>query len=200
MKKKLAFLLFLFVSIFLIRHTIALKSIAPVCYRMDFSMAPILMVSVYLGKRDKKVWYAFGMKEILTLFFGNPGISFATHILLTLSNTIMDSVLLICYQQIREREGKKRFQRGLLSMGIYIVICTGLNAIYHAALSAFAYNASISWLVMTAGVYNSKVNGYGSFLVWSVAQFYFVKFLAVMLVTTLFIKIFCREDKQLCRR
>lgn len=194
MRKLLAILSFTIISVFFIQHTIAMKLVAPICYRLDLSMAPVLMMSVYFGKGDRRVWYVFIMKEMLTLILGNPGISFVTYTLLTLSNMVMDIIMLICYKKMKLRGENRYFLHGLLSVGIYAAACTVLNAAYHAALSAYAYDSSISRLVEIAAIYNSKAAGFFSFLIWCVTPFYILKFLSVMMVTSLLTKIYMRED------
>lgn len=64
-----------------------------------------------------------------------------------------------------------------ISSILHVVFCTMLNAVYHIRLYIAAYHTDLSSILSLAARYNDKVESYVSFLLWSVAHFYFVKFL-----------------------
>ena len=89
--KKIRFFIIAFILLFFATYTAGVRYIAPVCYRIDLSMAPVLMLTFCFFKEEPKAcWLLLLGKELLTALFGNPGVSLALHLFLLLSNGLMD--------------------------------------------------------------------------------------------------------------
>lgn len=183
-KRNVSYFLLGVLLLYLTKNTVAMKFLAPACYRMDLSMAVILSVA-YSMTDIKKVWLLLGAKVLLQLLFGNPGIGIGFHLLLTVSDTLMDAMILCLLLYFQSRGVKHVLVKSCISSILYVVFCTMLNAVYHIRLYIAAYHTDLSSILSLAARYNDKVESYVSFLLWSVAPFYFVKFLLVTLFAML---------------
>lgn len=159
----------------LVEYTFPVKYLAPVCYRIDLSMAVVLMMAWYWGYPDKRIWIVFATKVMVSLFFGNPGIAFGFYLLITLSDVILDYVMLTWFAYVSRYQGRQLILGGASAAAIYVVCAVFMNAVYLDRLYAAAYHANIHQLVTFAAGYNRKVKGFWSFFSWSVAPFYSVK-------------------------
>ena len=188
-KRNVSYFLLGVLMLFLVRHTVAMKFLAPACYRMDLSMSVILLLSCTMT--DRKMIGAFLVgKAILQILLGNPGVAIGYHVLITVSDTLMDAMLLCMTTYLQSKTAMCKFANGTITSLLYVVFCTLLNAIYHIRLYAVAYQTELSGILSLAARYNDKVEGYGSFLLWSVAPFYFVKFIMVVLFAILLSRLF----------
>lgn len=175
--------------LFLVRHTVAMKFLAPACYRMDLSLSVILLLSCTMA--DRKMIGAFLVgKAILQILLGNPGVAIGYHVLITVSDMLMDAVLLCMATYLHSKNAMCKFANGTITSLLYVVFCTLLNAIYHIRLYAVAYQTDLSGILSLTARYNDKVEGYGSFLLWSVAPFYFIKFVMNVLFAILLSRLF----------
>lgn len=174
--KKMLFYFGLGILLFaLSKNTLPVKYLAPACYRISCAMAVILFMAVSRKPQDKRIWLVLGIKELLVLLFGNPGVSFGMHLLLTIFNIMLDVVMLMLFLKVCRYQGKQLVKSGVVAIGLYALGGLFLNWVCMARLYAFAYHATYSELLMVAGRYNNKVQGTWSFLVWSVAPFYVVQ-------------------------
>lgn len=188
-KRNVSYFLLGVLMLFLVRHTVAMKFLAPACYRMDLSMSVILLLSCTMA--DRKMIGAFLVgKAILQILLGNPGVGIGYHVLITVSDTLMDAMLLCMATYLQSKIAMCKFTKKTIASLLYVVFCTLLNAIYHIRLYAVAYHTDLSGILSLAARYNDKVEGYGSFLLWSVAPFYFVKFIMVVLFAILLSRLF----------
>ena len=188
-KRNVSYFLLGVLMLFLVRHTVAMKFLAPACYRMDLSLSVILLLSFTMT--DKKMTGAFLVgKAILQILLGNPGVGIGYHVLITVSDMLMDAMLLCMATYLHSKNTMCKFANGTITSLLYVVFCTLLNAIYHSRLYAVAYQTDLSGILSLAARYNDKVEGYGSFLLWSVAPFYFVKFIMVVLFAILLSHLF----------
>ena len=188
-KRNVSYFLLGVLMLFLVRHTVAMKFLAPACYRMDLSLSVILLLSFTMT--DKKMTGAFLVgKAILQILLGNPGVAIGYHVLITVSDMLMDAMLLCMATYLHSKNAMCKFANGTITSLLYVVFCTLLNAIYHIRLYAVAYQTDLSGILSLAARYNDKVEGYGSFLLWSVAPFYFVKFIMVVLFAILLSRLF----------
>ena len=188
-KRNVSYFLLGVLMLFLVRHTVAMKFLAPACYRMDLSLSVILLLSFTMT--DKKMTGAFLVgKEILQILLGNPGVGIGYQVLITVSDTLMDAMLLCMATYLQSKNAMCRFTKEIIASLLYVVFCTLLNAIYHIRLYAVAYQTDLSGILSLAARYNDKVEGYGSLLLWSVAPFYSVKFIMVVLFAILLSRLF----------
>ena len=188
-KRNVSYFLLGVLMLFLVRHTVAMKFLAPACYRMDLSLSVILLLSFTMT--DKKMTGAFLVgKAILQILLGNPGVGIGYHVLITVSDMLMDAMLLCMATYLHSKNTMCKFANGTITSLLYVVFCTLLNAIYHSRLYAVAYQTDLSGILSLAARYNDKVEDYGSFLLWSVASFYFVKFIMVVLFAILLSHLF----------
>ena len=177
-KRNVSYFLLGVLMLFLVRHTVAMKFLAPACYRMDLSMSVILLLSCTMA--DRKMIGAFLVgKAILQILLGNPGVAIGYHVLITVSDMLMDAMLLCMATYLQRKIAMCKFAKKTIASLLYVVFCTLLNAIYHIRLYAVAYHTDLSRILSLAARYNDKVEGYGSFLLWSVAPFYFDKFMTL---------------------
>ena len=188
-KRNVSYFLLGVLMLFLVRHTVAMKFLAPACYRMDLSLSVILLLSFTMT--DKKMTGAFLVgKAILQILLGNPGVAIGYHVLITVSDMLMDAMLLCMATYLHSKNAMCKFANGTITSLLYVVFCTLLNAIYHSRLYAVAYHTDLSGILSLAARYNDKVEGYGSFLLWSVAPFYFIKFVMNVLFAILLSRLF----------
>ena len=188
-KRNVSYFLLGVLMFFLVRHTVAMKFLAPACYRMDLSLSVILLLSCTMA--DRKMIGAFLVgKAILQILLGNPGVAIGYHVLITVSDMLMDAMLLCMATYLQSKNAMCKFANGILTSLLYVVFCTLLNAIYHIRLYAVAYQTDLSGILSLAARYNDKVEGYGSFLLWSVAPFYFIKFVMNVLFAILLSRLF----------
>ena len=175
-------------------HTLPVKYLAPACYRIDLSMSVVLFVALLLGQKNEKVWIVFAAKELMTLFFGNPGISFWMHLLLTGSNAVLDGILLLLFWQISSYRGRKLVLKGLGASFLYVLCAMILNGIYLARLYGAAYHVRFADLLDLAGRYNNKVQGAWSFLTRCVVPFYVVQTVLIVGLLLLFVRLLCLDQ------
>ena len=188
-KRNVSYFLLGVLMLFLVRHTVAMKFLAPACYRMDLSLSVILLLSYTMA--DKKMIGAFfAGKAILQILLGNSGVGIGYHVLITVSDMLMDAMLLCMATYLHSKIAMCKFARKTIASLLYVVFCTLLNAIYHIRLYAVAYQTDLSGILSLAARYNDKVEGYGSFLLWSVAPFYFIKFVMNVLFAILLSRLF----------
>ena len=175
--KKMLFYFGLGILLFaLSKNTLPVKYLAPACYRISCAMAVVLFMAVFRKPKDKRmIWIVLGIKELLVLLFGNPGVSFGMHLLLAIFNIMLDVVMLVLFLKVCRYHGKQLVKRGVSAIGLYALGGLFLNWVRMARLYAFAYHATYAELLMVAGRYNSKVQGTWSFLIWSVVPFYVVQ-------------------------
>ena len=183
-KRNVSYFLLGVLLIFLVRHTVAMKFLAPACYRMDLSMAVILLLAS--ATADMKMAGVFlASKATLQILLGNPGVGMGYHVLISVSDTLMDALFLCMVTYLQNKNAMCKFAKGTIASLLYTVFCTLLNATYHIRLYAVAYHTDLPGILSLAARYNDKVEGYGSFLLWSVAPFYFIKFIMVVLFAML---------------
>lgn len=188
-KRNVSYFLLGVLMLFLVRLTVAMKFLAPACYRMDLSLSVILLLSYTMA--DKKMIGAFfAGKAILQILLGNSGVGIGYHVLITVSDMLMDAMLLCMATYLHSKNAMCKFARKTIASLLYVVFCTLLNAIYHIRLYAVAYQTELSGILSLAARYNDKVEGYGSFLLWSVAPFYFIKFVMNVLFAILLSRLF----------
>ena len=188
-KRNVSYFLLGVLMFFLVRHTVAMKFLAPACYRMDLSLSVILLLSYTMADR-KMIGAFFAGKAILQILLGNSGVGIGYHVLITVSDMLMDAMLLCMATYLHSKNAMCKFARKTIASLLYVVFCTLLNAIYHIRLYTVAYQTNLSGILSLAARYNDKVEGYGSFLLWSVAPFYFVKFIMVVLFAILLSRLF----------
>lgn len=184
-----------YVFYFLCSNTLTVKYVAPICYRLDFSMIAVLFAAVCFFEWDDRTLCLFGAKEVLTLVFGNPGVSIPWHVMMTLSNALMDAMLLLCFWQLTCHDSKKIRWVSLTTL-IYTIFCVALNILYHARLSAAAYHTDIAGLIRAAGMYNVKVRGFWSLHFHTLTKFYITEYLLVIGVTALIIRWYKKRTEE----
>lgn len=181
-------------ALYLCSHTLTLVYTAPPCYRIDFSVALLAFLAVYVFDLDERTLVAFGIKELLTLFLGNPGIAFPWHLLLTMSNALMEAAMLVAVWFVFKAEDKK-FQKVVLMTGMYSMLCVAMNIVYHARICAASYGANLSAFIEDAKRFCIGVNGYWSLMFRSLGMFYFIQFLVIIGMTVLFRRIFLGKEE-----
>ena len=194
-KKVAKYAILAYILYFLCSNTLALKYTAPICYRLDFSMVVVLFASACLFEWDDRALYMYGAKEILTLLFGNPGIAFPWHILLTMSNAMMDVIFMVCFWQLTNHKTKK-FRWTIGTTAFYTIFCVILNLVYHSRINCAAYRTNMEGLIRAASLYNAKVHGFWSFHFSCVARFYVTEYLLIIGITALAVRWYIKRTEE----
>lgn len=185
--------LLIVIGLYLTCTTVGLKYITPPCYRMDLSMAPVLMVSSCFLKERNERWLLLLAKETATIFLGNPGIGFLAHLGLTVMGSVLDVLMLEAWMMVSEKDGWKKTSVFILAVVAYALAGVALNAVVLARVLSAAWYVDIQWLVSYAGMYDMRVTNFYSFLIHTVMDFHVAKFLFTGLLTILLKKVFAAE-------
>jgi len=132
MRKVIKNLFIVVVFFYLCCHSVPLKLIAPECYRMDLTLAPVIFLCVHYFKWDDRIVVAIVLRQLLLLVFGNHDTRIYWHVLIVFSDMIMDMLLMVAAwlitSDILVNERKKIVGLSLIA---YSFIGVVLNIIYH---------------------------------------------------------------------
>ena len=191
--KKSQVVMLIVIGLFLTCTTVGLKYIVPPCYRMDLSMAPVLMVSSCCLKNRYERLLLLLVKEVATIFLGNPGIGFLEHLGLTAMGLVFDILMLEMWMIVSDKTGWEKATVFIWAAMTYALAGVVLNAVVVAKLLSEAWYVDIQWLVSYAGMYNVRVTNFYSFLIHTVKDFYVSKFLFTGLLSFLLKRVFASE-------
>ncbi len=158
---------------YLCSHSISLRYIIPVNYRIDLSMVIVLLLGRYL-KDGRIIWGACVVKELLYFWTIMTGYFDKWSLIICLTTAAMDALLLLLLLRLKD-QGELGI-RGLLRMaGVYVVVYTLLNLIYFIRVHALAYGVTVDEFISIANYYNWHVKGLWSFTVYCIIPFYAIQ-------------------------
>lgn len=161
---------------YLCEHTITMRYVIPISYRLDLSMVIVLLGVRYLENR-KLIGGIFALKMLIGLLVATRYQMNAWNWIIQLSNIGLDFLLMLLALYLKESspEVKPEIKKVLYCTGCYILCCVLANYVFLARIHAKAYGISMDDFFWLMHYYNNHVNGMGSFMVRCVLPFYIIQ-------------------------